>query len=315
MSYRKGLLWISKQTLMIQPNATCNTISPLLQRGQGYRLPTDTSFAPLTNADSLVTSQEIVEATNLFYNQGIHPHTICFGGGYSEPIASFPAVLDAMSTLRSNRHGVPLVIQTNGISNSNYSGDAAQDIIALHEEWRDTPGSDGDSKLSVWVNIAAASPPQYQKVMEPTETKQGFQEMCSFVTRLTEAGVKVYGTGSEHPKVKMKQVQQMAMGIGCSDCFVRTYHAHTLYNVLDVLETDTDATIKLAYHTKAKELHPDLNRGNEEECVQKMIEVTEAYGILSDSEKREMYDHTGVADLILNENETDYFTSSVNKSA
>lgn len=196
MSYRRGLLWISRQTLMVQPNNTTNAVSPILQRGSGYRLPTDSSFSLLKESDlDPITSQEIIQAINLFYDKGIHPHTICFGGGYSEPLADLPMVLDTMSELRMKRHGVPLVLMTNGLNNERQPDgyNAAQEIIRAHEEWRDAPGSDGDSKLSVWVHIAANTPPLYKKVMEPTETKKGFQEMCGFVATLAEAGVTVSG--------------------------------------------------------------------------------------------------------------------------
>ena len=204
MSYRRGLLWISRQTLMVQPNNTTNAVSPILQRGAGYRLPTDTSFSLLKESDlDPITSQEIIQATNLFYDQGIHPHTICFGGGYSEPLADLPMVLDTMSELRMKRHGVPLVLMTNGLNNERQPDgyNAAQEIIRAHEEWRDAPGSDGDSKLSVWVHIAANTPPLYKKVMEPTETKKGFQEMCGFVATLAEAGVTVSGECNKRERV------------------------------------------------------------------------------------------------------------------
>ena len=71
--------------------------------------------------------------------------------------------------------------------------------------------------------------------------------------------------------------------------------------------------MKAAYHAKAKELHPDVNRGQQEESAALMAQVTEAYGVLSDGGKRRMYD-VGVADLVLNERETDLFSSVVTKS-
>ena len=325
MSYRRGLAWVSRQTLMIQPNNTTNAISPLLQRGPGYRLPTDSSFAPLdTNTiSSTPTADEMVEATNLFFDKGVHPKAICFGGGYSEPLANLSEVVDAMSAIRSKRHGVPLVLMTNGLINSNTTEKAEDTIIQLHEEWSNMPGSDGDSKLSVFVNIAGANPPQYKKVMQPTETKKGFQEMTGFVATLAEAGIRVYGTASEFPKIKMKQVEALAFGIGCSDFFVRTYHERTLYDALglsfDEYKGNGHAeSIKLAFREKAKLIHPDRNHGlvdeEKKENERLMREVTEAFDILGDSEKKRLYDDSGVADLMLNEHETDYFSSVVNKS-
>jgi len=315
--YRKGLVWISRQTLMIQPNHLANAATPMGQRGPGYRLPTDSSYAPLSNPTQPVTATEIIDATNFFYDQSIHPHTICFGGGGSEPLATLPTVMEAMEAIRAKRHGVPLVLMTNGLNHSNHTGsDPVDDLIELHEQWRNAPGADGDSKFSVFVNIAGANPPQYQKVMAPTDTKKGFQEMTSFVARLAESGLKVYGTASEHPQIKIKQVRTMAMGIGCSDFFQRSYHDRTLYDVLDLDKNENDASaIKRAYHEQAKALHPDVNRTNEEGegRAAMMSQVTEAFEVLGDVGKKELYDN-GVADLVLNENETDYFSTVVTKS-
>lgn len=325
MSYRRGLLWISRKTLMVQTNSNCNAASPMLQRGSGYRLPLDSSFARLAlnnndddpETDTPVTAAEIIDGINLFYDQGIHPHSICFGGGYSEPAASFPAVREAMESLRETRHGVPLVVMTNGLKHEDYpNGDVAEELISMHEEWRDAPGSDGDSKMSVWCSIAASNPKLYENIMQPTNTKAGFQEMAGFVARLAEAGVSVYGTGSEHPLIvdKINQVKSMALGMGCSDFFVRTYHDQTLYNVLDVKEDSDNATIKAAYLKKAKELHPDVvSEEQRDECQELMSQVTEAHAVLMDATLRKKYD-AGVADLVLNEHETDYFASIVNKS-
>jgi DnaJ-class molecular chaperone len=44
-----------------------------------------------------------------------------------------------------------------------------------------------------------------------------------------------------------------------------------------------------------------------------MSQVTEAFEVLGDVGKKELYDN-GVADLVLNENETDYFSTVVTKS-
>ena len=66
------------------------------------------------------------------------------------------------------------------------------------------------------------------------------------------------------------------------------------YEVLGVDRNADDATIKKAYRQLAKKYHPDANPGNQE-AEKKFKEASEAYAILSDSEKRRQYDQFGHA--------------------
>ena len=67
-----------------------------------------------------------------------------------------------------------------------------------------------------------------------------------------------------------------------------------LYEVLGVDRNADEAAIKKAYRKLAKKYHPDANPGDKE-AEQKFKEATNAYGILSDSEKRRQYDQFGHA--------------------
>lgn len=64
------------------------------------------------------------------------------------------------------------------------------------------------------------------------------------------------------------------------------------YEILGVGRNATDAELKKAYRTLAKQYHPDVNKDNKE-AEAKFKELSEAYGILSDSEKRKQYDQYG----------------------
>jgi len=66
------------------------------------------------------------------------------------------------------------------------------------------------------------------------------------------------------------------------------------YEVLGVSKDADDAALKKAYRVLAKKYHPDANPGDAE-AEAKFKEASEAYGILSDPEKRKMYDQFGHA--------------------
>ena len=65
------------------------------------------------------------------------------------------------------------------------------------------------------------------------------------------------------------------------------------YEVLGVPKTATDEELKKAYRKLAKKYHPDANPDNKEEAEAKFKELNEAYEVLSDKQKRSMYDQFG----------------------
>jgi molecular chaperone DnaJ len=67
------------------------------------------------------------------------------------------------------------------------------------------------------------------------------------------------------------------------------------YDLLGVVREATEADIKKAYRKRAMELHPDKNPSPDAEA--KFKEITEAYEVLKDPEKRARYDRFGKAGL------------------
>ena len=66
----------------------------------------------------------------------------------------------------------------------------------------------------------------------------------------------------------------------------REWFEKDFYKVLGVSETASDKDITRAYRKLAKELHPDTNPGSEE----RFKEVSAAYDVVGDAEKRKEYD-------------------------
>jgi molecular chaperone DnaJ len=71
---------------------------------------------------------------------------------------------------------------------------------------------------------------------------------------------------------------------------------HDYYKVLDVARNATEADIKKSYRRLAMKYHPDRNPGDKE-AEEKFKEAKEAYEILSDGQKRAIYDQHGHAGL------------------
>lgn len=68
------------------------------------------------------------------------------------------------------------------------------------------------------------------------------------------------------------------------------------YDILEISRTASADEIKKAYRKKALQYHPDKNPGSKE-AEQKFKEISEAYEVLSDDKKRQIYDRHGKAGL------------------
>ncbi|XP_041358506.1 protein tumorous imaginal discs, mitochondrial-like isoform X2 [Gigantopelta aegis] len=97
---------------------------------------------------------------------------------------------------------------------------------------------------------------------------------------------------------------QNKLNVGISRCphltFVANLHTsdhrrkRDYYEVLGVPKNADAATIKKAYYKLAKKYHPDMNK-NDPDGQTKFQEVSEAYEVLSDVEKKRDYDSFGMS--------------------
>ncbi|KAF9066643.1 DnaJ-domain-containing protein [Rhodocollybia butyracea] len=67
--------------------------------------------------------------------------------------------------------------------------------------------------------------------------------------------------------------------------------ARDLYKILDIHKSASDKDIRHAYKKLSRKYHPDKNK--DPEAADKFVDIAYAYEVLSDSEKRQIYDRHG----------------------
>ncbi|CAL8107740.1 unnamed protein product [Calicophoron daubneyi] len=74
--------------------------------------------------------------------------------------------------------------------------------------------------------------------------------------------------------------------------FLAAYSDTDYYKILNVDKKATRKEIKKSYRNLAKKYHPDTNK-NDPEAEEKFRQLSEAYEVLNDQEKRDIYDRQG----------------------
>jgi len=74
-------------------------------------------------------------------------------------------------------------------------------------------------------------------------------------------------------------------------CYLSAVSAADFYKLLGISRDATPKEVKKAYRQKSLEFHPDKNK--EEGAAEKFAEIARAYEVLSDDEKKEIYDRHG----------------------
>jgi curved DNA-binding protein len=80
------------------------------------------------------------------------------------------------------------------------------------------------------------------------------------------------------------------------------------YKILGVTKSASPDDIKKAYRKLAMKYHPDRNKSNKE-AEEKFKEISEAYAVLSDSEKKKQYDMFGAEGFQQRYSQDDIFSS------
>lgn len=71
-----------------------------------------------------------------------------------------------------------------------------------------------------------------------------------------------------------------------------TDNSQCFYEILGVARDATEADIKKAYRKLAMQYHPDQNQ-NDKEAEEKFKEISSAFAVLGDANKRPLYDRYG----------------------
>ncbi|KAL5005603.1 hypothetical protein ScPMuIL_016761 [Solemya velum] len=90
--------------------------------------------------------------------------------------------------------------------------------------------------------------------------------------------------------------------------FVQVLGGRDFYKILGVSKSATTNQIKKAYRKLAKEMHPDKNQGDEE-ASERFQDLGAAYEVLSDADKRKIYDKHGEEGLKKGDVHGDPFSS------
>ena len=70
------------------------------------------------------------------------------------------------------------------------------------------------------------------------------------------------------------------------------------YKILDISQEANEEEIKKAYRKQALKYHPDKNKGDKK-AEENFKKISEAYGVLSDPEKKNNYDTYGDGYLLM----------------
>lgn len=68
--------------------------------------------------------------------------------------------------------------------------------------------------------------------------------------------------------------------------------ARDFYKILGISKSASKNEVKKAYRNLAKQMHPDKNK-DDPQASEKFADLSAAYEILSDDEKRKLYDRCG----------------------
>jgi pyruvate-formate lyase-activating enzyme len=285
-----------QNTLRISLTNECNSLSRLVSRGPGYRLPQALEFTPLP-AGYEPCADEVVEAVEKAYSKDIVPVDIVFDATVGEPSLRMQTLLKAAAEIKARRHGVPLTVETNGLT-----GASGAQLLCTAD-----PGDNfGVKNLHVDIALAAHNPKVYGDVTNREglilvdSPSKAFADVCSFVSTAAEelGSDAVTCTVVQCPGVDMRAARALANSLGAGHFESLPWHGEDLYDVLGLgIEATTDE-IKNAYRKMAMKFHPDRGEKAVQNSDGDFERATHAYKILADKMARADYDASAPASIL-----------------
>ena len=255
-----------------------NNSSPLLSLlGPGNRLK-ESIPSPLDNLNYIASEEDILNFVEEKYEHDT-PVDIVFDNMIGEPTLEMEKLITIGRSIKERRHGVPLTINTNGLSGSA----GAEQLFEM-----DPGDNTGLKNLHLSVLLPANNPPKYNKLMKNTDPSS-FGQVCSFLVSAIEllGGEYVTCMAIDAPGADINGIRALTTSLGVSNLEILPYESETLYDKLNLsAEKCDEKEIKNTFHQLAKKLHPDINPDGREQFEH----IKHAYKILIDKDKRKQYD-------------------------
>jgi len=115
--------------------------------------------------------------------------------------------------------------------------------------------------------------------------------LCERGLRTALQGRSLVTWAAQSSKLKLGSQHPFFSGVRCFHA-TKPVGKRDYYDILGVPRTATEAELKKAYYKLAKQFHPDQNAGDKD-SASKFSEINEAYEVLKNPEKRQLYDQFG----------------------
>jgi len=209
---RAGVAYTLRGGLYVSLTNASPSLSLLASRGPAFAMPADSGYCALPEGEAAEpAAKEVAELVDEAYGDfevvgmGENDLGVRFAG-LGDPLLRIETLLETVRLVKERRHGVGFAVSTSGLFDAGVPA-------ALKA---------GGVK-GVVVALNASNPPQYDKLMQPTNGK-GFGDVCSFVIGAAEAGMDVTCTAVEVPGVDIAVVRALASSLGAATFKSRSFH-------------------------------------------------------------------------------------------